>query len=293
MTKSLAPALQAHLDSGTTTMALCWKVVREDGLVQGFTEHDRDLTVDGVLHIASSGFSASMVAQSLGLAVDNLSVEGALNSDTINEDDLANGLYDGAELTLTWVNWADPTLYTVLSRGYMGEVKRAETGFSAEFRSLSSKLSQRTGRAYLRTCDATLGDARCQVDLGDPAFSGSGTVSSADGRSLTVTGIGGFDSDWFTRGLITMTSGASSGVTLEVKSHAASNLVLWDVPPSGIVATDTFTITAGCKQDCDTCRVKFNNLINFQGFPFVPGTDIITSYPTQGEGEMDGGSLFT
>ena len=292
MSKSLPTALQAHLDSGTTTMALCWKIIRQDGVIQGFTEHDDDLVVAGQTYEARSGFSATQVAQTLGLSVDNLNVEGAISSDTINEDDLANGKYDTAEVVLIWANWADTTQYTILSRGYIGEVKRGETAFSAEFRSLVTKLSQRTGRTYQRTCDAQLGDARCKINLNLGAYKGTGAVTTSSGRNLGVSGLGSFASGWFTHGLITFTSGAAAGQTYEVKLHAGTSIQLWDVPPSAILSSDTFTITAGCKQDFETCKTKFANQLNFQGFPYVPGTDRLTEYPVQGEGDMDGGSLF-
>lgn len=45
--KTLDPALQDHLDGGATTLAWCWKVTRRDGMVLGFTEHDRALNFDG------------------------------------------------------------------------------------------------------------------------------------------------------------------------------------------------------------------------------------------------------
>ena len=43
--KTLSAALQAHLDSGTTTLAWCWRIERADGVVFGFTDHDRPLDV--------------------------------------------------------------------------------------------------------------------------------------------------------------------------------------------------------------------------------------------------------
>jgi len=292
VSKSLPGSLQSHLDGGATTMAMCWKVVRQDGVVQGFTEHDVDLTVGGQTYLARSGFSATQVSQTLGLSVDNLNVEGALSSDTINEDDLANGKYDSAELTLIWVNWADTTQHAVLSRGYLGEVKRGETAFSAEFRSLATKLSQQTGRTYQRTCDAQLGDSRCKFNPNQPAFKTTGSVTSTTERDIVVSGTSGYASGWFSGGLITFTSGACSGMTFEVKLHAGSTLVLWELPPSAVASSDSFTLTAGCKQDFETCKTKFNNQVNFQGFPFIPGNDRLTEYPKPGQGNMDGGSLF-
>jgi len=85
--KTLPPGLQSHLSSGATTLCWCWKIVRHDGATQGFTDHDLPVAFDGVTYEASSGFTASEVQSTLGLAVDNLTVMGALNSGTINEDD--------------------------------------------------------------------------------------------------------------------------------------------------------------------------------------------------------------
>ena len=35
--KNLSPALQAHLDDGTTTLSWCWRISRADGMALGFT----------------------------------------------------------------------------------------------------------------------------------------------------------------------------------------------------------------------------------------------------------------
>ena len=57
--KSLPLAFQSHLDSGATTLAWCWRLTRGDGLVQGFTDHDRDLAFDGTTFAAATGFKLS------------------------------------------------------------------------------------------------------------------------------------------------------------------------------------------------------------------------------------------
>jgi hypothetical protein len=158
--RTVPAALQAHLDGGTTTMCYCWRVTRRDGLVQGFTEHDEDLVFDGTSFAASAGFSATEVQQTLGLSVDNLTVQGALSSDAISEADLAAGRYDDAEVELFWVNWADPTQRITVLVGTTGEAKRQGVAFSAELRGLTARLDQTTMRLFQRTCDARLG-ARC------------------------------------------------------------------------------------------------------------------------------------
>lgn len=60
--KTLVPALQAHLDEGTTTLAWCWRISRADGASFGFTDHDRTLSFDGTDFEPESGLTASEAA---------------------------------------------------------------------------------------------------------------------------------------------------------------------------------------------------------------------------------------
>src|SRR5207249_5194788 len=146
--------------------------VRNDGVTLGFTDHDEAVTFDGITYEAVSGFTASEVQSTLGLAVDNLTVLGALSSTTINEHDLAAGLYDNAAIEIWRVNWAASDQRVLMRKGNLGEVKRGKTAFQAEVRGLAHLLNQPMGRAYGYSCDADLGDARCTIDLTDPVYRG-------------------------------------------------------------------------------------------------------------------------
>lgn len=297
MSKTLPSGMQAHLDEGSTTLVYCWRVTRTDGLVQGFTEHDVDLVFDGTTFKAASGFTATKINSELGLSVDNLNAEGALSSDTINEDDLASGRYDAALVELFWVNFEDLAQRITLLKGSIGEVKRGETAFSAELRSLTHLLQQKTGRTYRRYCDADLGDARCKVNLNSASFSSSGTVSSSSGnRLLTVSGLSPNDDGFYALGKMTFTSGANNGLTIPVKLHSVSGgttrVTLWEPAPFAIAGGTTFNIFAGCAKDSGTCGSKFSNIANFQGFPFIPGNDALQSYPSEGGADQSGGSRY-
>ncbi len=92
--KSLPAALQDHLDGGATTLAWCWRLTLRDGTHFGFTDHDRDIVLDGTTFEAAAGFSASGIKDAVGLSVDNLEVTSALTSDRLSEIDLAAGHYD-------------------------------------------------------------------------------------------------------------------------------------------------------------------------------------------------------
>ena len=45
--RTLEMGFAAHLASGATTLATCWRIARRDGVVLGFTDHDEALSFDG------------------------------------------------------------------------------------------------------------------------------------------------------------------------------------------------------------------------------------------------------
>ena len=294
----LPTGLQEHLDSGTTTLCWCWRVIRTDGITLGFTDHDHDLVFDGTSFEAASGFTASDVESTVGLGVDNLDVESVLRSGTLNEDDLAAGLFDGAEVEIFRVNWSTTDQRVLIRAGHLGEVTRGAHSFRAEVRGLAHELQQPKGRLYQFGCDADLGDARCTVDLNLAAFKGAGSVTQIQGaRVLIVSGLDTFTSDWFTRGLLTWTSGVNASQKMEVKLHTKADttvtIELWQRMSQPITVLDAFSVTAGCDKQFATCRDKFNNGVNFRGFPHIPGNDFAVSYPNSDDPRNDGGSLFS
>lgn len=287
--KALAPGLQAHLDTGATTLCACWKLTRADNMVFGFTDHDRDLAFDSVTFEAAAGFTATAIESSAGLNVDNLDVLGALTSSRLNDVDLAAGLYDNADIEIWRVNWADVTQRVLMRKGNLGEVSRGRGAFTAEVRGLAHKLNQPTGRLYQYACDVDLGSAKCGIDLKNATYKGAGTVlTAADNRTLTASGLNMFADDWFTRGQVTFTGGANLAASMEVKAHTFRSGVvtveLWQPMARTVAVSDTFDIRAGCDKQFATCRDKFANAVNFRGFPHMPGNDFVISYPTRGQG---------
>ena len=89
--RSIPPALQQKLDSGVTTLARCWLLTRNDGVVQGFTDHDEDIVLDATPCRAGTGLSASEATARLGLQIDGAEISGALADDSLSEADLAAG----------------------------------------------------------------------------------------------------------------------------------------------------------------------------------------------------------
>ena len=281
--KQLSDGLQTQLASGVTTLCWCWRLTRRDGVTMGFTDHDKDVEFDGTTYEAVAGFTASDVKDSVGLNVDNLEVSGALSSDRLDEAELAAGFFDDAKIEIYRVDWTAPENRVLMRSGSLGEVKRSKTAFVAEVRGLAHYLQQPSGRLFQYSCDADVGDQRCKVNINQATFKGTGTITSvASARQFQVSGLGGFGSEWFTRGLVTFQGGAADGLAVEVKAHkniaGVVTIELWQAVRVPLVVGQMFDVTAGCDKTKETCVAKFNNVINFRGFSEIPGNDFVTKF---------------
>jgi uncharacterized phage protein (TIGR02218 family) len=69
---------------------------------------------------------------------------------------------------------------------------------------------------------------------------------------------------------------------MEVKSFAGGSFTLSQLMPKTISVGDSYSVYAGCrKRFLEDCRDKFNNVVNYRGEPYVPGTDQIMQYGGQ------------
>lgn len=291
---TLNAGLTAHILQETTTVCTCWIVRRRDGVVMGFTDHDKPLSIEGVPCEAATGFQPTQAVSQLGLAPDNQDIAGALSADSITQLDLQAGRYDGARVEIWLVNWANPDEREHRRTAILGEVSRHDNAFTAELRSLTSLLDQKVGRVYARRCDAQLGDGRCRFNLNKQNYHALGQVSVVHGAvHVSSTGLEGYENGWFSHGNVTWTSGRNEGVSTEVASHLQSSgtLIFAESSPERPQIGDTFRITAGCDKQFSTCKTKFQNGINFQGFPHMPGTDFALGYPS-GDDVHDGSPLI-
>ncbi|MFN4156068.1 MAG: DUF2163 domain-containing protein [Paracoccaceae bacterium] len=277
-------ALKQHLKAGSTTVCRAWLVRRKDGVALGFTDHDCDLTIEGVLFAARSGLTAGALEKTNGMAVDNTEVLGALSDASVREDDILAGRYDCAEVTTYLVNWADVSQRSVLFRGTFGEMTRRDGSFRVELRGLTEALNAPTGRVYHAECSAVLGDARCKVDLTAPAISVEIPAQTVvEGRVLQFPTFSGFAKGWFTDGQAVIQSGVAKGQSGRIKSDTTTGALrvieLWQTFGLRPEANDLIRLVAGCDKRGSTCRQKFENFLNFRGFPHIPGEDWLRSSP--------------
>lgn len=291
MTRALDPALQAHLDSGVTTLCDAWVLTRRDGLRMGFTDHDQPLTVDGV-RCEPGGVDGGAVESALGLAADNGALLGALSAAAIAAEDVAAGLWDDAEAVRWRVNWRAPTQAARLFQGRFGAITTEGAAFRVELLGPAEALNRPLGRAYMALCDARLGDARCGVDLARPDRRAEAAVAelTADGRlrldapALPAGALAHGSLAW----LDGAAAGARSAVLADVADARGRRLTLAGPPPPGAAVGDRVRAEVGCDRTAATCAGRYGNIAAFRGFPHVPGDDWLTGQPAPGGGH-DGG----
>ncbi|MHC1758328.1 MAG: DUF2163 domain-containing protein [Negativicutes bacterium] len=271
----------AWLGKEVTTSAYCFRLTLADSTVIGFTSHDQDLVISGVTYEAATGFTPMAASSSRDMAVDNMDVDGIIDSDRITKSDILTGRYKGAKILIFECNWSNlsDTIH-IIRVGTIGEIKTGRQMFTAEIRGLLQAFQQENGEEYQKTCRATLGDVKCGKVLTAYKFNGTITAVNLDGTYNTnLTNA----DNYFSYGLIEFTSGANDNLSYEVKqSLLASGKITPFLPiPFAVAVGDTFTATAGCDGNFSTCVAKFSNAVNFRGEPHVPGSDYATCYPRQ------------
>lgn len=287
--KTISAEMQAHLDGEVTTLATCWKIIRSDDVVLGFTDHDVNIPFENVIYQSNTSIDPSTIKSTASASVDNLDIISILDSSGITDADILAKKYDNAEVFIFMVNYDDLTMGDIkLSRGRLGEIEVRDNIYVAEFRSLNQFLQQRIGERFSTKCRADLGDSRCGVALaGSPSFTISSTVSGVTDRAnFTSSGLTAAD-EFYNFGLVTWTSGNNIGYAMEVKVYSLAGspqigtIEFVEKMPYDIQIGDTFDIYAGCDKKTSTCINTFDNIINFRGEPFIPGVDEATRFGGQ------------
>ena len=260
------------LQGPLTTLALCWRVERRDGVAIGLTAHDRDLAIDGLVYRAAPGMTPSAITRSAGLDADSMDVSGALSSAAIGERDLLAGRWDGARVVLFAVDWTDPGERVALGEGVIGAVETMDGMLTAELRGVAAALERPVVEETSPECRAELGDKRCRV-----AMAGRRRVARVTGIANAVLTLDGEVGTGFGGGRLRWLSGANSGLEDSVARSDGSTVTLRRPPrfEGGGMAE----LIEGCDKSLATCAGRFGNAANFRGEPFLPGTDLLTRYP--------------
>ena len=257
--------------SAVTTLTLCWRIERRDGVTFGLTAHDRDLVVDGLTYRAAPGMTPSAIVRDDTLDAPAMSVEGALSHAAIREGDLLAGRYDGARVAVFAIDWERTGAAVPVASGRIGAVEAGRGSFAAEVLGGEVRLEAPVIEATSPGCRATLGDRRCRV-----AMRGRRKlvrVVAQEGERLVLAAGAGF-----ARGRLRWIGGGNGGLSAFVVAADAESVTLEAVP--GFEGKGALVeLSEGCDGTLATCRDRFGNVANFRGEPHLPGIDLLTRYP--------------
>jgi uncharacterized phage protein (TIGR02218 family) len=258
--------------------ATFWRVLRRDGVTLGFTSHDRDLWLDGMLHRAAPGMLPSAVRRTADLSADSVDVQGALTHDAISSVDLALGLFDGARVQLGVADWETGEL-AVLYSGEIGAIGEEAAGFSAELLSAKAQLEIDPVPRTSPTCRAEFCGPGCT--LSPARFTHELRLATIDLATNAVSFATGPAAERFRDGSLRWIEGPQAGQANMVVD-VANDLLVLEQPIGASLQTGTLArVREGCDHTIATCASRFANAINFQGEPFLPGNDLLTRYPPQ------------
>ena len=161
---------------------------------------------------------------------------------------------------------------------WQGKVRSVEfSGNEAQF--VAQPIDFSFSRVGLRNnfgpiCSHQHYDSGCKVDVND--FSHTGVVESVNGVTLSSLAFGFFPDStpvpqgWWESGFV---QNVDTGELRMVVSHYGTNNTEVDVlmPFEQLSIGDSILLAAGCAHDSVTCDVKFDNLVNFLAFEYVPG----------------------
>ncbi|MET3713546.1 putative phage protein (TIGR02218 family) [Sphingomonas trueperi] len=263
------------LEGTLTTVTLCWRIERRDGVTIGLTAHDRDLLIDGVLYRAAPGMTPSAVERSATLEADSMDVHGMLSGDAISETDLLAGRWDFARVALFATDWTAPGETVALGEGTIGAIETRDGAITAEMRGLTAAFDAPVAEATSPDCRAALGDARCRVAMaGRRRFARVTAVADAvvtlDAVEPTANAYGNGRLRWF---------GGANGGLEDAIAASEGNRVTLRRPPRFDGVGALVQLIEGCDGRFETCSGRFANAANFRGEPFLPGTDLLTRYP--------------
>ncbi len=287
MSRTLTGGLATLLARPAHTRCTMLRLDLTDGGVLAVTDHDGALSFDlgdgAVSYSPRTGILPSDLSLSLGFEADEVEVTGPLVETAteawhVTRAMVLGGRFDDATARFFQVNWAslgDGPVRLIKGRVTLAEVIGGS--FKLTIRSEISRFSQEVGRTITAYCDADFGDARCGFVITPLAATVTAVTSD---REFTVSFTGTFADDFFNRGTAVFTSGALAGTRpVEVFDwSAAGQVALWTELAAAPEVGDTLELRQGCGKTRTDC-IGYDNILNFRGFPDVPGTDQVLRYP--------------
>ena len=126
----------------------------------------------------------------------------------------------------------------------------------------SSLLRTGLRRKFQKICNHPLYKTGCGVN--QESYKVTGTITTISGFTIVSAVFATKANGWFLGGKIVV-----GDAQRLITSHSGSTITI-SRGIYGAISGNSFTAYAGCDRLMDTCRTKFNNLVNYGGQPWIP-----------------------
>jgi uncharacterized phage protein (TIGR02218 family) len=274
---SLINAARAAPDS-QLVFAECFTFISTVGTQYTWTNVDYNIAFNGQIFSASGPLVSGLQYKgSIGLEVNKQQITiAARPTDLINGTPfliaLRDGAFDGAPVYRDRAFLTGPAGAVVGGvRLFQGRIPTVDNvGRTQATVTVASDLVildyDMPKNLFSPTCLHVLYDSGCGIIRG--TFSVNGTCGAgSNSNEIFFSGARAGDA----QGSLVFTSGANANVraTVKVASAGVGYLLMYPLPFAPAPG-DGFNVAFGCDHTQATCQGKFNNLINFRGFPYVP-----------------------
>ncbi|QJD54518.1 putative structural protein [Sphingomonas phage Kharn] len=234
--------------------------------IWAFTDGNEEVTYNGDTYVPAS-ISRSEAEVKNEISKANINVQMSLN----NEAGL-RWLADNGEkiVTLTIFERDKGGVFNVVWKGRLASIAPGITDITLKMESIFTSLRRPGLRArYQRSCRHPLYGVKCGVD--PEAYDVAGSVTAVNGKTLTIAAAATFADGYFLGGMLR----APDGTLSYIINHVGSSIVLQRLSYSlveniGEGFPFDVIIYPGCPHTRQACNSKFNNLLNYGGFDFIP-----------------------
>ena len=208
--KVISQKLKEHLEHSTSEVATLWKFELLNGDVLGFTDHEKDLKIEGIKYFANPGLTSNTTTTTLGLKPDYMYFSGLIDGSHFKKEELLSGQYDNAQVTVfktTYNNIKDGVI--PIFKGHLGKIRIKGAKFEARIASLVEKLENTVLQLYSAKCRAKFGDSKCKMNL-TPLMK-NGVIESIIDDNVIFDSKRNEKDGFFDGGILMLTSGKNSG----------------------------------------------------------------------------------
>ena len=275
--KTASAATIAILAGNQYYFAELYTITLSNGTVLYYTDADGSITYGGNIFVCNAPLmSRDKLKLVVGVQADSVSVTMQVSPSNLISgipfpQFANNGGFDGASVNIDrcyMATYGDTSAGVVnMFTGMVLEVAPSRTSIVLTVGSNMQLLNIAMPRnLYTPGCTHTVYDTECGA-----VKASFGAASSVSSGTTSVINCGLTQANkWFDNGTITFNTGANAGTKRTIKSYNVGSITLALALPTAPTVGDTFTAYAGCNKSNSDCLNKFNRLVSFRGFPFIP-----------------------